>query len=177
MLTGNFFADYRELNRAIREIFALIRESRSRPLFGSLRTLPRRRTGTPPDGRAHPSRSRARGQLLSMRKAPQACRKSLAQLVDANDRAFQASRWRRGSRHRQPGCTELHPRRGTEGSNPLSSSGESIATPDFRGRILSMTVGDFTNAPDDILRSQYRRHPATTLRRPRGLRSPVLNVH
>jgi hypothetical protein len=28
---------------------------------------------------------------------PQACRKSLAERVDANDRAFRASRWRRGS--------------------------------------------------------------------------------
>jgi hypothetical protein len=34
--TGNFLRPYRELNRAIREIFALIRESRSRPLFGRL---------------------------------------------------------------------------------------------------------------------------------------------
>jgi hypothetical protein len=34
------------------------------------------------------------------------------------------------------------------------------------------------NAPDDILGGQYRRHPATTLRRrPRGLRSSVLNVY
>jgi hypothetical protein len=33
------------------------------------------------------------------------------------------------------------------------------------------------NAPDDILGGQYRRHPATTFRCPRGLRSPVLNVH
>jgi hypothetical protein len=52
-----FFAPYSELNRAIREIFALIREVRSRPLFGHLpcrqsdrpdrsRTLPRRRTGS-----------------------------------------------------------------------------------------------------------------------------------
>src|SRR5437899_4749171 len=31
--TGNFWRPYRELNRAIRVIFALIRESRSRPLF------------------------------------------------------------------------------------------------------------------------------------------------
>ena len=30
------------------------------------------------------------------------------------------------------------------------------------------------NAPDDILGGQYRRHLATTFRRPRGLRSPVL---
>ena len=80
--TGNFLRPYRELNRAIREIFALIRESRSRPLFGHLpgrqsdrpdrsRTLPRRRTGTPPDARNRRSRSRA--PALSM-KAPQACR-------------------------------------------------------------------------------------------------------
>jgi hypothetical protein len=33
------------------------------------------------------------------------------------------------------------------------------------------------NASDDILGGQYRCHPATTLRRPRGLRSSVLNVH
>jgi hypothetical protein len=33
------------------------------------------------------------------------------------------------------------------------------------------------NAPDDILGGQYRRRPNTTFRRPRGLRSPVLNVH
>jgi len=32
------------------------------------------------------------------------------------------------------------------------------------------------NAPDDILEGQYRRHPATTLRRLRGLPSPVLNI-
>jgi hypothetical protein len=31
--TGNFLLPCRELNRAIREIFAVIRESRSRPLF------------------------------------------------------------------------------------------------------------------------------------------------
>jgi hypothetical protein len=31
--------------------------------------------------------------------------------------------------------------------------------------------------PDDIRGGQYRRHPTTTLRRPRGLRSPALNVH
>ena len=34
--TGNFLPSCRELNRAIREIFALIRESRSRPLFWAL---------------------------------------------------------------------------------------------------------------------------------------------
>jgi hypothetical protein len=40
-------------------------------------------------------------------KAPPACRKSLAELVDANDQAFRASRWRRGSASRPPECTEL----------------------------------------------------------------------
>jgi hypothetical protein len=35
ILTGEFFATYRELNRAIREIFTLIRESRSRRYFGA----------------------------------------------------------------------------------------------------------------------------------------------
>jgi hypothetical protein len=34
-LNREFFAAYRELDRAIREIFALIRESRSRLLFGA----------------------------------------------------------------------------------------------------------------------------------------------
>jgi hypothetical protein len=33
------------------------------------------------------------------------------------------------------------------------------------------------NSPDDILGGQYRPHPATTLRGPRGLRSSVFNVH
>jgi PAS domain-containing protein len=55
------------------------------------RTLPRRRT--------------RRRQMLEVAEAdlergfvrPQACRKSLAERVDANDRAFRASRWRRGS--------------------------------------------------------------------------------
>jgi hypothetical protein len=37
---------------------------------------------------------------------PQACRKSVAERVDANDRAFRASRWRRGSVARAR-CTEL----------------------------------------------------------------------
>ena len=60
-----FFCGDRELNRAIRESFALIRESRSRPLFGPLpcrqsdrpdrsRTYPGRRTETPPDARKSP---------------------------------------------------------------------------------------------------------------------------
>jgi hypothetical protein len=35
-------------------------------------------------------------------KAPQACPKSLAERVDANDRAFRASRRRRGSRRTRP---------------------------------------------------------------------------
>ena len=33
---------------------------------------------------------------------PQACRKSLAERVDANDQAFRASRWRHGSRRTRP---------------------------------------------------------------------------
>ena len=37
---------------------------------------------------------------------PQACRKSVAQRVDANDRAFRASPWRRGSVARAR-CTDL----------------------------------------------------------------------
>jgi hypothetical protein len=37
---------------------------------------------------------------------PQACRKSVAERVDANDRAFRTSRWRRGSVARAR-CTEL----------------------------------------------------------------------
>jgi hypothetical protein len=37
---------------------------------------------------------------------PEACRKSLAERVDANDRAFRASRWRRESVARAR-CTEL----------------------------------------------------------------------
>jgi hypothetical protein len=37
---------------------------------------------------------------------PQACGKSVAERVDANDRAFRASRWRRGSVARVR-CTEL----------------------------------------------------------------------
>jgi len=40
-------------------------------------------------------------------KAPHACRKELAELIDANDRRLGASRSRRGSR-RAPGCTELN---------------------------------------------------------------------
>jgi len=40
-------------------------------------------------------------------KAPQACRKELAELIDANDRRLGASRSRRGSRL-APGCTELN---------------------------------------------------------------------
>jgi hypothetical protein len=40
-------------------------------------------------------------------KAPQACRKSLAELVDANERAFRASRWRRGAASYARECIEL----------------------------------------------------------------------
>src|ERR1700746_191552 len=45
-------------------------------------------------------------------KALQACRKSLAELVDANDRAFRASRWRRGSRVARPRAHRAHHRGG-----------------------------------------------------------------
>ena len=52
--------------------------------------------------------------------------KSLAELVDAGDRVFQASRWRCGSRRTRP-RHRAHRNRGTEGSNPSPSSGESAA--------------------------------------------------
>jgi hypothetical protein len=55
-------------------------------------------------------------------KAPQTYSKSLAERVDANDRAFRVSRWRTGSHRSAPSS----PWRGTEGSNPSLSSGEMV---------------------------------------------------
>src|SRR6266478_6612573 len=51
---------------------------------------------------------------------------------------------------REPAHEVSGPSRGTDGSNPVPSSVESGANlifcePDFRGRIPSMTVGDFAN--------------------------------
>jgi hypothetical protein len=95
------------------------------------RTLPRSRTGTPPDARGRRSRSPARARLCSYERRPRHAAKSLAELVDANDRCSRASRWRvvasRAARVRR-----AHRRRGTEGSNPSPSSGES-ANHQFRG--------------------------------------------
>jgi hypothetical protein len=65
------------LNRAIREIFALIRESRSRPVFGiwladesdhpdRSQTLPRRRTGTPPPVKTDRNDARGIAQLMRL---------------------------------------------------------------------------------------------------------------
>jgi hypothetical protein len=76
--TGNFLRPCRELNRANREILARIRESRARPRFGDSpvvttpivsdrsRTLPRKRTRTPPDLRSRRRRSRSSRPALSI---------------------------------------------------------------------------------------------------------------
>jgi hypothetical protein len=69
---------------------------------------------------------------ISSSGAPRACRKSRAEFVDANDRAFRASPWRRG-RASHARVHRAHRSRGTEGSNPAPSSGESIANPTFGG--------------------------------------------
>jgi hypothetical protein len=58
---------------------------------------------------------------------------------------------------------------------PHDRSGRFEPNADGAALIDKGTLGG--NAPDDILGGQYRRHPATTFRCPRGLRSPVLNVH
>ena len=78
------------------------------PLFWGL--LPCRQSDRPDRSRTVPRRRTGRRQMLEVAEAdlehgfvhPQACRKSLAERVDANDRAFRASRWRRGSRRTRP---------------------------------------------------------------------------
>jgi hypothetical protein len=88
---------YRELNRAIREIFALIREG---PLSSAISGLrPAENPIVPTDLKRCRDGERGRRQVLEVAeadlelgfvhlKAPQACRKSLAELVDSNDGAF-----------------------------------------------------------------------------------------
>src|ERR1700732_4792320 len=78
------------------------------PLFWGL--LPCRQSDRPDRSRTVPRRRTGRRQMLEVAEAdlehgfvhPQACRKSLAERVDANDRAFRAPRWRRGSRRTRP---------------------------------------------------------------------------
>ena len=97
-LNREFFGPYRELNRTIREIlkfleiFALIRESRSRRLFWGLcpaenpivpTDLKRCREGERDAARCSKSPKPISSSSLVRVKAPQACRKSLAELVDA----------------------------------------------------------------------------------------------
>jgi hypothetical protein len=128
-------------------------------------------------------------------KAPQACRKSLAERVDANDWAFRASRWRRGSlararmhrAHRRGGPrvripfppagsqlrTGLPPLPGTSRKNAVLYGGPRVrillpparsrCEPDFRGRIPSMTVGDFTQASAAQLAADFRRPVAARM--------------
>ena len=116
--TGNFLSPYRELNRAIRVIFAPIRESRCRPLF---RQQPWRQivivptdlercreggTGTPPDARGRRSRSPARGRLCpSERRARHAQNRS----PSLSTRTIGVPGLHDGawSRRARPGCTEL----------------------------------------------------------------------
>jgi hypothetical protein len=73
------------------------------------------------------ARSRAQGRLCPCERRPRACRKSHGELIDANDRrsglGLTMASWV-VSRARVP---RAHGRRGTEGSNPSPSSGESRA--------------------------------------------------
>jgi len=71
-------------------------------------------------------------------KGAQLCRRSLAELVDANDRRSGVSRWR-GLASRAARVHRARRRRGTEGSNPAPSSAESGANLTF----------DFTDAGAD----------------------------
>jgi hypothetical protein len=74
---GIFCGPCREFKTAIREIFALIRESRSRPLFWAF--------FAPADKSDRSDRSRTRGRLCPC-EASSCTRKSLAEFVDGNDR-------------------------------------------------------------------------------------------
>jgi hypothetical protein len=65
------------------------------------------------------------GGFVRVKGAP-GMRKSLAELVDANDRRSGASRWRVVA-SRAARVHRAHRRRGTEGSNPSPSSAESCA--------------------------------------------------
>jgi hypothetical protein len=95
---------YRELNRAIRESFALIRESLSSAICAfalltivapDLEPCREGRTETPPEREKRRSKS-PKPISSSPLSIPRRAAKSLAERVDANDRAFRASRWRRG---------------------------------------------------------------------------------
>jgi len=105
---GIFLRPYRELNRAIREIFALIKESRSRPLFWGL--CPAENPIVPTDlKRCRAARCSKSPKPISSSsfvrvKAPQACRKSLAELVDAERSAFRGFTMARGRVARGPGA-------------------------------------------------------------------------
>jgi hypothetical protein len=117
--TGNFWPPYRELNRAIRELFTVIRECRSPPLFGlclvtnpkprQSRYLPRRRKRRRPAEplglaiSACPARlSRGQRPASSLRSAS-ATRDS----GDANDRRSGPYDGKVGRVGAPPGCTEL----------------------------------------------------------------------
>jgi hypothetical protein len=101
------------LNRVIREIFALIRESRSRPLFWGLcpaenpivpTDLKRCREGERDAARCSQSLKPISSSSLVRVKAPQACRKSLAELVDAERLASRGFTMARGRVARGPGA-------------------------------------------------------------------------
>jgi hypothetical protein len=128
--TGNFLPPYRELNRAIRVIFAPIRESRCRPLFRQqpCRQIVSSRQISNIAEKAEQGRRQMlgvaeadlqlEGGFVRVKGAP-GMRKSLAELVDANDRRSGASRWRVVA-SRAARVHRAHRRRGTEGSNPYS---------------------------------------------------------
>ena len=97
ILTGNFLRPCRELNRAIREVSAVIRESHFRPLFGIrfLVTNPIEHLAapfSPPRQRWKSVGTKSRKPTSSSTpafvhvKGASGMRKSLAELVDANDR-------------------------------------------------------------------------------------------
>ena len=186
--TGNSLPPYRELNRAIRVIFAPIRESRCRPLFRAA-ALPTNRivptdlercreggTGTPPDARGRRSRSPARGRFCPCERRPRhaqiarrACRRERSAFrgftmavvasraarvheltADGGPRGFESISLqqrvsdepllapepsRSASVQETTGGSTGQPKnlRGTDGSNPSPSSGESIANPTFAG--------------------------------------------
>ena len=94
-----------------------------------LTDLERRREGgkgTPPDARVAEADPQLEGGFVRVKGAP-GMRKSLAELVEANDRRSGASRWRVVA-SRTARVHRAHRRRGTEGSHPAPSSGESPAT-------------------------------------------------
>ena len=74
------------------------------------------------------------GDFVRVKGAP-GMRKSLAELVDANDRRSGASRWRVVA-SRAARVHRAHRRRGTEGSNPSPSRGESCANLHAGGRMI-----------------------------------------